>query len=510
MENKTLRAKVYTNELVFSDTAEQPIDVDFTLPDYCLDISKILKCRAISRVSSKAVNGRVINIDGSVAITVIYCSEEGRLSSFEYQYPYAKTFEMSEEYDNVCLYCRTKCEYVNCRAVTNRKIDVHGAVSLHVKALSRRARDVISDIDDSNVELRRGCVPATSPMGNGEKYLLVEEEINLGETQSPITCILRYDADTCVKESKLLAGKAVVKGEMFVSVLCCLQDGNTCVVRKTVPFSQILEIEGVNEDCECEATVKTVFLEIKPKTDSSGENTCLSLNAKLLVSAESYCNNNVDIVLDAYSRKYSAQVDKSDVCFKKICQKIADTFNCKKTMEFDENSISSVNDMWCDCRTDAVNCNEGNLCISGQVTAYIIACNADGIPSFYEKNIEFQYKHPLDTKCGDIKCEPEVSVVSCGYTILSTSNVELRVELSIGATVYECNNISLITDVTLDTEKVLQKNGAGAMTIYFASAGENLWDIAHRYLASMEEIKAINDISDEILLNDKMILVPMQ
>ena len=46
------------------------------------------------------------------------------------------------------------------------------------------------------------------------------------------------------------------------------------------------------------------------------------------------------------------------------------------------------------------------------------------------------------------------------------------------------------------------------MTAYFASAGENIWDIARRYCADLQELKQINDISENELSEDLMILVP--
>ena len=42
MEQKNLKTSVFSVDNVFCDSLELPIDVDFTLPDYYADISKIL------------------------------------------------------------------------------------------------------------------------------------------------------------------------------------------------------------------------------------------------------------------------------------------------------------------------------------------------------------------------------------------------------------------------------------------------------------------------------------
>ena len=57
---------------IFSETVEQAIDTDFTLPDYCPDISRILKCRVTPRINSSSATGGMITIEGTAYICLIY------------------------------------------------------------------------------------------------------------------------------------------------------------------------------------------------------------------------------------------------------------------------------------------------------------------------------------------------------------------------------------------------------------------------------------------------------
>ena len=151
MEQKCLKTSVYVNDIIFSDSTEQAIDVDFTLPDYCPDISKIFKCQAVPRISSKGINGKTITIDGSVCITLLYADRDGNLCSYEYQYPFSKNLEMNKECAGANLCCKIRNEYINCRAVTGRKVDIHGVISLKVKVVGCRSTDIITDIDARNL-----------------------------------------------------------------------------------------------------------------------------------------------------------------------------------------------------------------------------------------------------------------------------------------------------------------------------------------------------------------------
>ncbi len=508
MEQKSLKTQVLTKEKIYNSSAEQPIDVDFSLPDYYPDINKIIKCRAVPRISAKGMSGRNINIDGTVTVTVIYCGENGRICSYEYQYPFQKIFESDVDTENTILNANVRCEYINCRAVTSRKIDIHGACGIYVSLIMRKGCDVISDIDDPDIELLRGAAPATSPVGCAEKYLMIDEEIDLGENQQPVSSVVRYDAQTLIKETKILSGKAVVKGELAVTALCCTSDGVLQTVRSTIPFSQIIEIESLSEECIVDTCAQVSYLEITVKPTDSGESRCLKVDSKLMIRCESSCDNDVPVILDAYSKKYECTVEKQNVLFEKLCKNINESFVCKKNIEFQSSGVSSVADMWCDVKVSNSSAADGKISINGTVTVTMIVYDTDNMPFLCEKPIDFEYSLNIDEK-GEIKFNPFITVSSASYTLTGADSAEVRIELNISGALCRCETVSVVTGIKSDCEKPLARKNRSAMTIYFAQSGEKVWDIAHRYSASIGQIKQINDIQSETILNDRMILVPM-
>lgn len=49
----------------------------------------------------------------------------------------------------------------------------------------------------------------------------------------------------------------------------------------------------------------------------------------------------------------------------------------------------------------------------------------------------------------------------------------------------------------------------GAMTIYYADAGENIWSIAKRYNTSLSAVMEENGLEEEILPEKQIVLIPM-
>lgn len=508
MENKKLTANITTNEVVFNQSAEQAIDIEFTLPDYLPNINRILKCKAVSYISSKGINGSNVNIDGCVTVTVIYLNEDNELFSYEYQYPFNKVFDIKETNQNITVKCSSECEYINCRAVTGRKIDIHGAALINLTCIAKKSLEILSDFDDEDIEIKRMEVPSTTPIGCGEKYLIIEEEIEIGKSQQPIVSLLRYEGKPILRESKLVNGKVIVKGEMCVTALYIAENNTIQCVKSNVPFSQIVEIDGVNEECECDTKIFLCYLEMKPKTNSVGDSNSILLNAKLLICSEAYCENDIEVITDAFSKKHTVSLKNSDAFIKKPVLNVSENFNCKKNLEFENADIVSVADIWTDIQSVNFKTEDGVIIVTGAVCVGILAYDSQQIPCYFEKNIDFEYKNHLENNIENIYCLPFVEIASTNYTLMP-NGIELRLELFINASIYINNKISFVDDLEVDKSCLIDKSKNCALVIYFANSGETVWDIAKKYCADVEEIKRLNGISEDCLIINKKLIIPI-
>lgn len=508
MENKVLKTDVYSNENVWSEALEQPIDVEFTLPDYCPDIGKIFKCKTVARISSKSLNDKSVTVDGSICITLLYCDTNNKLCSYEYQYPFNKVKETDVDTKGCNLWASAKTDYINCRAVSGRKVDIHGAVTVDLKLVCRKCCTVISDIDDCNIETRRLATPSTSPMGYNEKYVIIEEEIALSDGQAPINKVIRYDAHPSVLDCKIIKDKVMVKGEMAVAITYCQDNSEVPQIVKTlIPFSQLIDIQGVSENCECETKSSLSFLDIKPKTNMSGDCKSFTLNAKLLLCSQAYCVDDINIIGDAFSRKFEADFIKEKVNFTRVCDNFKERLHFKDTVNLNE-EISSILDLWCDIVSKNVKFDEGKMTVFGSLIVSMVAVTESGEVSFFEKPTDYEFSYNLSSSEDYLKCRPEITVISCGYTINTPTSLEIRADLALNAFVLEERKIELITDLRLDEKKLKQKQNNCSLTVYFTSGQECVWDIARIYNASVDEIIKINNIQGEYVNDGSMLLVP--
>ncbi len=508
MDANISKTKIITAETVMNETAEQPIDVDFTLPDYYPDVEKILKCRLVNRISGKGINGNTLTVDGTATLTVIYCDPDNALNAYEYQFPFSKNFDYKNDEKPGCITASAETEYINCRAVSGRKIDIHGAISVCAVVSANRENEIISDIEDENVETLKGFITTTSPIVCSEKYMSVDEELEIGNGNKDINCIIRYDATPSIKESKLLGGKAVISGETQVNILYCDNEGEIRTHRDTIPFSQILEMSAASENCECEAFAQIAFLEIKPKVSGEDPIRAFLMTARILITCKAVCTGETAVLLDAFSRKCQLSLTREKLTLQRICEKINDSFSARKTAEMGGESVVKIIDIFSDVKTVKTEFNDNVLKVCGTAAVCIITENAEGKIVFCEKDVDYSFERPCEN-CGEnLFAKPEITVSATGYTLNAEGNIELNLTLNINAAVFERSAVSLITEAVIDPEKPCEKPPLCALSVCFCCKGENIWEIAKKYFADINEIKRINNLENDVLTEDKMIIVP--
>lgn len=495
-------------ETVFNEEIEQSIDNDFVIPDYLSDIERIMKCSTKPRITSKTLNGSQLSIDGNVSVCVIYANPENKLCSFETVINFTKTVDIGEETDFCGIDVTAKSGYINCRAVTERKIGIHGAAVIRVKAMKKAVSDIVCDIDNDCVELKAKTVNAAVPVCSAEKSLIVEDTLPLQDSMQPIYCIIRSDGETRQISCKTVGDKAVVKGNVIISVLYSAENGELSRFEGEIPFSQIVELESADENCRLLPSVYISHISIRPQADAEGEEKCLSVEAKLLIKISAFCDNNITAVTDAFSPLYETESTFEDVSFEELQGIFGEDFSLKKTLDLGAVKVGSVVDCWCETSGVGVSTADGIMSLDGTAIISVLGTDSDGIPIYLERAVEFKQNVNVENVPELLRSDVALTVKNVLYNIASDTKIDISIEFCAKITVFKIIKMKLLTDITVDCDNPKKCDPDAAIVIYYTAAGENLWDIAKRYNVSAKKIAEVNEITGELPNEARMLLIP--
>ena len=110
--------------------AELPLETELLISDYLPPVQRIVKCFAKPVVLQKQLAPGRLTLEGYLRCTVYYQGEEGAgLCQTEQKLPFTKALELPSFAATAWTACvEGQTEYLNCRAVNPRRIEVRGGL----------------------------------------------------------------------------------------------------------------------------------------------------------------------------------------------------------------------------------------------------------------------------------------------------------------------------------------------------------------------------------------------
>ncbi len=507
MEINCTKHTVTAEETVFSASCDIETGGTVNLPSG-KESAKVLKCSLSASVTSSSISDRSVTLEGPVTFSLICLDSENRLFSVVKTVTFSKTLDSDSDLNKCAAVFSIEDERGSASVKEGGRVELNGSFTASVGLKRTKQENIICDIDGRGIEQLCTTAGITERVGAGEKNLILEEEISVGNGQPSVDSVIRSRADSVIDEAKIVGNKVMIKGTLKLYVLYLPMEGTRPQsFEESYPFSQLIEVDGITDDCKVYATSRAVFCELTPRPDIDGDLRSFTANLKLTVSAIARCDGDIPAVTDAFSTEGQLVLTSKEVEFSRITESVNERFIARKELEFSDGDIGSVIDMWSECRSASCRFEEGVFKIAGTIVVALLAYDCEGVPAFHERPIDFEYTRPVASSEDRLFADFKVTVMNCSYTIIGANTISVAVEPTVEASVCEARRLNLISEAVLSEEKnpAAQKS---SIILYFADAGESIWDIARRYNSSIAEIKELNGVSDDILPEAKKFLIP--
>lgn len=492
---------------VLDTVSEQSVDVDITLPDYCPDVQRVLRCTMCPMIYSTSRSGGQLTVDGGVLLRVMYTdSVRSNIRSYEHTVPFSAGFAMRDVTDEVVVCTDTKVEYLNCRVHSPRKLSLHGAFSLYVTASCRGevrfaydgGRDDLQLLTESTSLCALSCLCSDS--------FSYAEDISLNDNP-PIEAMISHSLSVRLTELRAVSGKIHLsaEGQLRLMYLSDLEQGSVEHLSYVFPISRVVDCDGVTDDTVLRAQLCLMSYDLRRNTDALSEGTLLSLDMRLCFSAFGYEEQAVTMIADAFSTScdVSCTVDTASC----IADLRVDTYSHveRGTVSTGDDSIASVMDLYADGVTVTPSISNGKLILSTKVSVCMLLLNTDDQPVYLDRAINFDY----ETDSGGLSevVAVDASADSVSYRIVDEHTIELRADVRYTVCLCEPVTLSAVNAVTALEDTATIRDDS-ALTLCYAQPGERVWDIAKRYAARPDMLKAENGIDGDRVENAMMLLIP--
>lgn len=507
MENLLQERSVRMSHRVMDSTEECAVSGECNLPDYCPDIAAVLKCRMTPYLQNRQWSGDQLLVDGVVQIWILYLDEERCCPrTAEFSLPYSCALHSRGEGSGTAVAVRLASKYVNCRAVGPRRLEVRGAIVVTALAEADCETSVFFAVAAEGLHTRTCQKAITYPCGMVEKILTIHETPEFPGNMPPAEMLLGGECRAVVQECKLLTGKAIVKGQVYVHQLYAadIEKGDCRCLDFVLPFSQILDADGVDVGMPCSATVQILSDTHRCIAGPDGDNTMVDVVVKLLVQLQVYQCADIECLTDAYHTKYPIT---SHIEEKRLCAYSGTVW--EKTVlpmkiALPQGALTHILDVWIETKEKETACHDGVVTIKGRWLVCVLARDTDSQVVYHE----YPEEYCLEFAGNGNKADVDVVPTELHYRVID-NQLELQVEVGVALSLCQVEICSAICDLSAQTDQPYPSSKINLLLRY-AQPGERVWDIGSHCHTSPNSICVENALECDMVTHPSVLLIPIE
>lgn len=503
METNIQSEQVMLKKEKLTVNIEQIIENDMSLADYYGDIVKILGNSVTVNIFSSVITGDKAIVDGSVKIRTLYINNDGDSEIFETDCPFNRSVDVRNCEDTDFVYVSVISEQVNCRAVNQRRAEIRGSVTLKVSVLSMEVCNIVSA---ENADLCH-ILPYNAhgyflSLTNSKSYTVassadVDESIKAKQ-------IYRVNTLPVVNEVRTIKNKMMVKGNVTVDVVILAKDNSFVTQKLNLPINQIADIEGIDEDKRCCVSVLVKSCDARLISDTPQAPAQIETSVIIEVITDAYRKADINAVADAYSNECELICRQNTIKCTSDIIRINENYAVSSKMDFSSCNATDISDVAIKKIRYTVQPQGNVLTIKGNIHFGIVVCS-DAEKLYFDRISDFEYTKQFGVDISECEFNPNICINAVNYSMSENSQATVNTEIYVDGCLNVEKNCNIITSI----EKGQLKNHKyddGVITVYFASEGEKIWDIAREYNSSVSLIKSLNELTEDVLSENRMIV----
>lgn len=421
----------------------------------------------------------------------------------EYKIPFSKSFELSREVTQPICSVTIEPGQINYRAVSKRRLDLRGVLMLRVRLYDAAEQPAVSQAEGQGVQLLRREYPGARLEGQSSHRFSLAEQLATAVGKEPATEVVQIDCPA--RGAGLPSGRrtrGAQKGSFW----------STCSIR---PTPKPARWKAATIPCRSASSSRCPVSPKKPgarRRWPAFRPNAASMNLKRgsgwrcswPLSCAVFPPSSSPGRSTAFRPSIRPRTPSKACGFRAGPSRLRNRISVRCEAPLPEGAQSLL-DVWAAPGAMSVRNEDGSLTLTGQLTFTMLTQGGElGLDSASQT---CDVSAALPQKGEGCELLPEVTVLSASGTI-AQGKVQLSAELLVTGLLIEFTNCSLLTDLTVDEEHPRTVDRSIGLMIYYAAAGESVWEIAKRYGALPGQVMADNDLVEETLEADTPLMIP--
>lgn len=511
-----VKQEIRTNNHKTTRNIQLTIDEDYNVPDSRQDIDRIILSQGKVIIDECEPMVDRMRVKGHVGFQVLYAAggDNADLDAISGMVPFEETLNV----DNLLPSYETKvsCELEDLAVsmIHSRKIEVKGLISLTIDVTEPDVIEGATGIENGDqIQCMYKKVPYMRTVADQKDVYRIRENVTIPQSKPNIHDLIWHCVTLNEVETKPLDHKLSVRGELEIFLIYRAEDQTPLqYLNLDIPFSGEVDCMGCIEGMTADIGVSLAETTITVAPDEDGEERVLSVEVNLDLDVRIYQEEEVTLLGDMFSTTSNIQSETEDMEYESLLVHNNAQARIVERIRRQENQpkILQVCYIEGDVKLDDMHTTPDGIQVEGAVAVRILYIAED---DRYPMNcltgyLPFNYLVEVKNLSPNTVYHIRPSLEQISSIMLGSDEVEIKAVVNLRLLAFEKKRCEVITDMSVSEINYEEMNQLAGIVGYIVQDGDTLWNIAKRYYTTIDNLRTVNELSqDELHIGQKLVIV---
>ena len=486
---ETAKNQIILNQIVGQKKENRAIETDIIVNDVKPDVLNVITTNGVVNIYRKEVMEGKVRIDGAINTYVIYMAddEQSGVRSLNTTLDFTQIIDMENAKENMETQVNVNINNFETRIINGRKLNIKVNLEISTNIYSNESFDVITGIENvNNVQLLNNAQKITSLVGSGSNKTTAKDTIAI-DVADEIAEIMKVNFQIVDEETKISYNKILLKADAVVEIMYLTEDNRINRVTTRIPVMGFVDIQNINENCECEVQNILSNLIVKP---NGREEHSISVDAEIEMTCSAYETKEIDIIEDLYSITENINFTKREIRAVTERNNISDIYTMKENIRIPE-LTGRVLDIQITPKINTIQVRNGKVIYEGNLNLAILFEQNNNIN---QRTVDLPFNFDITSnKIEDTSKIDTILEIRQNDFVIRDGTIETTIGIRFNISEQKNRILNMIEEVSMEESRDCNTY---SMVIYFVKPGDTLWKIAKMFRSTVADIARINNIEN--------------
>ncbi|MEG1256452.1 SPOCS domain-containing protein [Clostridium sp.] len=491
----------YEQSIAQNDT-KMFVKEEYVIPDTLPDVDDILMLDVKPMITNKEVGTDKVNLEGQLQYTILYMAKDGGATeahSVIYNGNMSESIDMIGAQPNMYCDVELSIEHMDCVIINERKIAIQGFIVCKCNGYNINSFEIVKDVHEGkDIQFLKNPMTVDKVMEPIETELLGKTEVKIDMDKNECLKVVKYNISIGKKDVRVYDGGLKIEAMANVSILYKGKNGRDLFcVSENVPLYKEVTVDELKPNMEYFTDFCVQSFEYDVRQDDMGENRIIDVEFILKATTHVMYKEEVEVIQDGYCPTKLLNMDVKE-----------NNINVIQGHGYNECLVKGDIDVKDDeLKASKVIMTTGTVCITDksvkddkvEVEGLLKVCvlysteDEERYLVTLDEDIPFSCKVDIAGTKPNMHASTSVSLEMIEGS-LEAGNISIRAVVKVHCKVYYTIKNKFVVNMSINEGQIPAKKAS--IIIYAVQPEDTLWSIAKKYLTTMDEIVAINELSD--------------